>query len=112
MAPLVVGTILIIVAAASAGVKPDSLSRAADAGAADMAPVKHIVLTEQKIEGKIRRPQLVLIKADQRPEFSPMVIQTVGKTQNIAALVDQSLIEAPQKGVFRFQGTAVISPAP
>ena len=34
--------------------------------------IKQMVFEEQKIEGKIRRPQLVLIKADQRPEFNPM----------------------------------------
>jgi hypothetical protein len=74
--------------------------------------VKRIIFGEQKIEGKIRRPQLVLIKADQRPEFPPMVNQPLGKTRNIAALVDPSLIEAPHKGAFQFQGTKIINPAP
>ena len=31
--------------------------------------VKTLVLEEQRVEGKIRRPQLVLIKADSRPHF-------------------------------------------
>jgi hypothetical protein len=74
--------------------------------------MKRIIFGEQKIEGKIRRPQLVLIKADQRPEFPPMATQPLGKTRNIAALVDPSLIEAPQKAAFQFQGTRIINPAP
>ncbi len=80
--------------------------------ASDKSAVKRIIFGEQKIEGKIRRPQLVLIKADQRPDFPPMVSQPLGKTRNIAALVDPSLIEAPHKGAFQFQGTKIINPAP
>lgn len=69
---------------------------------------KRLVFEEQKIEGKIRRPQLVLIKADQRPEFSPMVMQSLGKTRDIATLVDQGLIEeTPYKGAFQFKGTKI-----
>jgi hypothetical protein len=81
-------------------------------GVEEKSSIKHIIFGEQKIEGKIRRPQLVLIKADQRPEFPPMVSQPLGKTRNIAALVDPSLIEAPQKGAFQFQGTRIVNPAP
>lgn len=86
--------------------------RFSDSGIDEKTVVKRIIFGEQKIVGKIRRPQLVLIKADQRPEFPPMVNQPLGKTRNIAALVDPSLIEAPQKGAFQFQGTRIINPAP
>ncbi|HMA64888.1 MAG TPA: hypothetical protein VKO63_06815, partial [Chitinispirillaceae bacterium] len=50
------------------------------AGSSIAAPesVKKMVFEEQRIEGKIRRPQLVLIKAEQRPEFKPMVMQSYG----------------------------------
>jgi hypothetical protein len=78
----------------------------------DKNGVRHIIFGEQKIEAKILRPQLVLIKADQRPDFPPMVNQPLGKTLNIAAQVDPSLIEAPHKGAFQFQGTRIINPAP
>jgi len=47
----------------------------AAAGKADpkaKSDIQKIIFEEQKIEGKIRRPQLVLIKADQRPTFPPM----------------------------------------
>jgi len=37
-------------------------------------PMQKMVFDEKQIEGKIRRPQLVLIKADQRPQFAPMVM--------------------------------------
>lgn len=94
------------------GKKTAGVGRPSDSGIDEKAVVKRIIFGEQKIEGKIRRPQLVLIKADQRPEFPPMVNQPLGKTRNIAALVDPSLIEAPQKGAFQFQGTRIINPAP
>ena len=55
---------------------------------------------------------MVLIQADQRPDFPLMVAQTLGKTKNIAAMVDPSLIEAPNKGAFQFEGTKIINPAP
>jgi hypothetical protein len=77
------------------------------------ANVKQIIFEEQKIEGKIRRPQLVLIKADQRPDFNPMVMQTIGKTKNIASFVDQSILEkTPYNGVFQFDGTKIINFVP
>lgn len=67
-----------------------------------------MVFEEQKIEGKIRRPQLVLIKADQRPDFTPMVMQSMGKTKNIASLADQSLIDdLPYQGAFQFEGMKI-----
>jgi hypothetical protein len=74
--------------------------------------VKQIIFEEQKIEGKIRRPQLVLIKADQRPDFGAMVMEATGKSKNTAA-VDRGLIEdALYKGAFRFEGTKVVDLAP
>lgn len=66
--------------------------------------VRRILLEEQKIEGKIRRPQLVLIKADQRPEFEPMMMQSFGKKADIVRSVTQSVIEtSPYDGAFQFQ---------
>ena len=35
---------------------------------------KKFVFEERQIEGKIRRPQLVLITADQRPRYGPMLM--------------------------------------
>ncbi len=40
---------------------------------------KGFVFEEQVIEGKIRRPQMVLIQADQRPEFEPIILKSLGK---------------------------------
>ena len=75
--------------------------------------LKRLVFEEQKIEGKIRRPQLVLIKADQRPEFNPMVMQSLGKAKNIAALVDERLLEGAQnQGAFKFEGTKIVNIEP
>lgn len=42
--------------------------------AAAAGPQKKFVFEERQIEGKIRRPQLVLITADQRPQYGPMVM--------------------------------------
>ena len=69
---------------------------------------RKIIFEEQKIEGKIRRPQLVLIKADQRPTFPPMVMQSYGKTENIAEFVDPFAIEnLPNQNAFQFEGTRI-----
>lgn len=70
--------------------------------------VKQLIFEEQRIEGKIRRPQLVLIKADQRPEFTPMVIQSLGKNANITDFIDESVIESsPYEGAFKFSGKKI-----
>jgi hypothetical protein len=75
---------------------------------AQKADIKQIIFEEQKIEGKIRRPQLVLIKADQRPDFAPMVMQAVGKTKSISALIDENLINNnTNTSPFKFIGTKV-----
>jgi hypothetical protein len=75
--------------------------------------VKRIILEEQKIEGKIRRPQLVLIKADQRPEFEPMVMQSFGKKADIIKGVESSVIEGtPYTGPFRFENKTIVNYAP
>jgi hypothetical protein len=77
------------------------------------AAVQRIIFEEQKIEGKIRRPQLVLIKADQRPGFPPMIMQSLGKNDNIASLLDPSVIESPiYQNAFKFQGTTISGYAP
>jgi hypothetical protein len=70
--------------------------------------VKQIIFEEQKIEGKIRRPQMVLIKADQRPSFSSMVLASLGRNDNITEFVDQSVIEkTPNQEAFQFEGTHI-----
>jgi hypothetical protein len=77
------------------------------------ANVKQIIFEEQKIEGKIRRPQLVLIKADQRPEFTPMIMQAVGKSKSVSALIDENLINSnTNTSPFKFIGTKVQYTAP
>lgn len=70
--------------------------------------VRKMIFEEQKIEGKIRRPQLVLIKADERPSFAPMVLQSLGKSGNITDMVDEELIEkSPYKKAFKFQDSKI-----
>jgi hypothetical protein len=74
---------------------------------------KQIVFEEQRIEGKLRRPQLVLIKADMRPEFPPMIIQGFSKGANILDFIDESIIEdSPYKGAFQFEGKKIRNYAP
>ena len=75
--------------------------------------LKQIIFEEQRIEGKIRRPQLVLIKAEQRPEFSPMVLQSIGKNSNLIRNSDEKIIDnSPYKGPFKFQGTQISNYVP
>jgi len=77
------------------------------------AAVQKIIFEEQKIEGKIRRPQMVLIKADQRPTFAPMLMQSAGKTENVAATIDPAVIENPiYQGPFQFNGTQITNYLP
>ena len=77
------------------------------------AAVQRIIFEEQKIEGKIRRPQMVLIKADQRPGFPPMIMQSVGKNENVASFVDPAVTEnSTYQNAFQFKGTTIINYAP
>jgi len=74
---------------------------------ADKAPkgdLKQLFFEERKIEGKIRRPQLVLIKAEQRPEFEPMVIQSLGRSADIVSSVENNILEqSPYDNAFQFR---------
>jgi hypothetical protein len=75
--------------------------------------IERIVFEEQRIEGKIRRPQLVLIRAEERPHFTPMVMQALADTSNIVDFVSESVIEAsPYDDAFDFRGTAASGYAP
>lgn len=70
--------------------------------------IKKMVFEEQRIEGKIRRPQLVLIKAEQRPEFHPMILQSFGKQENMVSSINEQLIEdSPYNEPFQFNGTSI-----
>lgn len=72
-----------------------------------------MIFEEQKIEGKIRRPQLVLIQADQRPEFTPMVLQSLGKGGNITDQVDEKVLDnSTYNKPFQFEGTRIINLKP
>jgi hypothetical protein len=77
------------------------------------APTRKLVLEEQRIEGKIRRPQLVLIKADQRPRFDAIVVQSAQSEESVARAVDQSVIEKdPNDAPFRFFDKRIIGIVP
>jgi hypothetical protein len=76
--------------------------------AQDTSKKQKMVFEEQKIEGKIRRPQLVLIKAEQRPSFAPMVMQSLAGNTNIVEFVDNGAIENdPYSAPFKFTGYAI-----
>jgi hypothetical protein len=63
-----------------------------------------MIFEERRIEGKIRRPQLVLIKAEQRPDFEPMVIQSLGKTGSITGSIDESILDrSPYEDAFKIR---------
>lgn len=75
--------------------------------------LEQIIFEERRIEGKIRRPQLVLIKAEQRPEFEPMVIQSLGKTGNIVGAVNKKILErSPYDGAFVIEGRRITNYVP
>lgn len=80
---------------------------------AQKSSVQKIIFAEQKIEGKIRRPQMVLIKADQRPVLAPMIMQGTSKNDNVAASVDPSIIDSPlYPNAFKFKGTTIVNYVP
>ena len=54
---------------------------------------KEMVFEESVIEGKIKRPQVVLISADQRPKFRPMAINNFTDTTQIMEQVAGSVFE-------------------
>lgn len=75
--------------------------------------IRRLVLEEQRIEGKIRRPQLVLIKADERPKFGSIVVHSVGGDEDITKAVSQSVIEkSPYRDAFRFAGKSITNFVP
>lgn len=75
--------------------------------------LKKMIFEERRIEGKIRRPQLVLIKAEQRPEFAPMVIQSLGKTGSITGSVDEDILEwSPYEDAFKIKNGRIVNYVP
>ncbi|MCI0473683.1 MAG: hypothetical protein L0Y76_08890 [Ignavibacteria bacterium] len=75
--------------------------------------IKTIVFEEFQIEGKIRRPQLVLIKAEQRPAFTPMVMQSLGNEINVSVFMKSSAVEkSPYTGAFLFSGEKITNYVP
>ena len=68
-----------------------------------------IVFQERVIEGKIRRPQLVLISADERPELTPILLFSGYTSKNIG-LSNEILDTVPQNEVFRFSGKSIVYP--
>jgi hypothetical protein len=95
------------------GMTQMAFSVAPESKTSEMEPGAQPPSATSSIEGKIRRPQLVLIKADQRPEFNPMVMQSLGKTKNIAGLVDQGILEETRyQGAFKFEGTRIVNIVP
>lgn len=75
--------------------------------------VERLVLEEQLIEGKIRRPQLVLITAEARPVFGSLALESLGPGAGITRSVDRSLLEwSPNSGPFQFSATNVSNYVP
>jgi hypothetical protein len=70
--------------------------------------ISRLILDEQRIEGKIRRPQLVLIKAETRPSFGPILMEASAQDGNIVRSANDALIEqTPHDGPFRFSGADI-----
>jgi hypothetical protein len=79
----------------------------------ETASLKKMVFEEKRIEGKIRRPQLVLIQAEQRPVFEPMILQSLGNKGDITGSVDRNIIEnIPNQKHFVFEDKRIINIVP
>jgi hypothetical protein len=72
--------------------------------------IQKVIFEEKQIEGKIRRPQLVLIRADQRPDFKSMVMQSLDTVLNVDELGRGSVLEKyPNSEAFLFNNNGTIS---
>jgi hypothetical protein len=72
--------------------------------------IRQLVFSEQFIKGKVRRPQLVLIKAEQRPAFTPMAMQAIGgQTNFISDNIEQY---TPYSKPFVLEGNRVVNCVP
>lgn len=79
----------------------------------EVGSIKKMVFEEKRIEGKIRRPQLVLIQAEQRPDFEPMILQSLGRGGDITGSVDKDIIDdIPNRGPFKFENSRIINMIP
>jgi len=75
--------------------------------------IERIIFDEVQIEGKIRRPQLVLIKAEQRPNFAPMVMQSLDSEVNVSVYSSGEVVEkSPYNGAFEFDGEKITNYVP
>ncbi len=79
----------------------------------DQKNVQTIIFETQRIEGKIRRPQLVLIRAEQRPRIEPIMMQKPGNMDAVVNFADESVLEnSPYEGAFKFSGRRIINYKP
>lgn len=75
--------------------------------------IERIIFDEVQIEGKIRRPQLVLIKAEQRPNFTPMVMQSLDSEVNVSVYSSGEVVEkSPYSEAFEFDGERITNYVP
>ena len=74
--------------------------------------IQRIVFEERQIEGKIRRPQLVLIKAEQRPDFKPMVMQSLSDFNVIEFSKGTVVEKSPYDKPFELDGEKITNYVP
>jgi len=75
--------------------------------------VRQMVFEDRAIEGKIRKPQLVLIKAEQRPVFGPIVMKAHDRELNLTEYLEGETVEvSPFKIPFRLKGMDVVKIVP
>lgn len=74
--------------------------------------IKRIIFEERQIEGKIRRPQLVLIKAEQRPDFKPMVMQSLSDFNIIEFSKGSAVEKSPYDKAFTLDGDRITNYVP
>jgi len=54
---------------------------------------KQLVFEEQLIEGKLKKPQVVLISSQSRPRFTPMAINTESPEKDLLLNTDRRIFE-------------------
>jgi len=65
----------------------------ADKPAAKAPPKAVLTLDEFTIEGKLQKPQIVLISAEERPRFQPMAINKFSRQEDFLANIDKNIFE-------------------
>ncbi len=78
---------------------------------AESKKIRELIFEEQQIEGKIKRPQVIMIAADTRPKFKPMMMNIATSEGDITASINPEVFEfKSNKSYFRIENIKQLDP--